>query len=93
MIRSILESPVTENQPGNTEIVVNSNLDEAKIKDLQRRVAELEKLFRGFTATFDIELINNELIRIDTNCKEKADKADLNDLKLLYSILLFLFTR
>ena len=55
------------------------------IKDLQRRITELEKNFKLLSGTINIDQMNLELKKINDILLTKANDQDLIDLKDLYS--------
>ena len=61
------------------------NFDDSDIKDLQKRLADLEKTFKVFSKEINIEYINKELIRLSECLETKASIKDLADLRDLYS--------
>ena len=55
--------------------------DNKLMKDLARRVYDLEKCLKNFIHKVDIDYIMQELHRLE---KEKANLSDFNDLKSLF---------
>ncbi len=55
------------------------------IKDLQKRLTDLEKNFKVFVATINIEVINKEISKIKAELEDKSTKQDLIDMKDFYS--------
>ena len=53
--------------------------------DVQKRIAELEKNYKLFMSSINIDMINKEFIKINEELNKKASKDELKDLRELYS--------
>ena len=66
-----------------------SESDNKILKDLLKRLADLEKGFKNFSANINIEAILRELDKINVSLAEKASSSDLSDLKSSHSKISF----
>jgi hypothetical protein len=55
------------------------------IKDLSKRIAELEKGFKVLSSTINIDALNKEIQKIHEELKLKATGSDIYELKELIS--------
>jgi hypothetical protein len=55
------------------------------LKEILKRLADLEKIFRVFSKEINIDLINKELARLSEGLETKASIKDVNQLRDLYS--------
>ncbi len=61
-----------------------SNIDDAKMKEISKRLADLDKLFKVFSKEINIEIINKELARLSEGLDTKASIKDVNQLTDLH---------
>jgi hypothetical protein len=59
----------------------NDEADSKLIKDLQKRLSELEKFFKILSGTINIDLINKEIIAINEKLENKVGQAEFKELK------------
>ena len=69
----------------NSSTGLNPAFDEAKFKDMQKRITDLEKNFKIFSATINLDIINKEIEKIKEGMEEKSSKEEYKELKDLYS--------
>jgi hypothetical protein len=69
----------------NTTKIISTGNDEGKLKDINRRIIELEKSFKSFIVNINIEHINKEINKINENLNKKANQDDIFELKDLNS--------
>jgi hypothetical protein len=58
-----------------------SENDNKLLKDLLKRIADLEKSFKNFSITLNIENILREIDKLNISVNGKASTAELTDLK------------
>lgn len=63
---------------GNNQLSENDN---KLLKDLLKRISDLEKGFKNFSANINIEAIMRELDKINASLNSKAALADFDELK------------
>ncbi len=64
---------------------VPSNIDDAKIKDILRRLNDLDKNVKLIMSQINIDAINKEFARINEVLDNKANKQDILDIRDLLS--------
>lgn len=72
------------NQPGDGNNGF-SDTDNKLLKDLLKRLADLEKGFKNFSANINIEAILRELDKLNTAVNSKASAAEFDNLKSSHS--------
>lgn len=65
-----------------------SENDIQMLKDLSKRIAELEKGFKVLSSTINIDALNKEILKIHEELKLKATNSDIFEIKELISKLL-----
>ena len=59
------------------------------IKELSKRIAELEKGFKVLSSTINIDAFNKEILKIHEELKLKATNSDIFELKELISNIFY----
>lgn len=86
-IQSILDQPLDNNNANQNGL---SEGDLKLIRDLQKRVTDLEKNLKFLSSTINIEQINKEILKLTELINQKSNQQDLLDLKDLYSKIFFI---